>query len=326
VTSGEPFAVADGIDYFPESGMASFSASNTGALVYRSTTDAEKSHLLWFDRKGNQIGEAVEPGFYRNPRLSPDGKRLAVEQVDAGGNRDIYIVDLDRRVPARFTFDPGGDASPVWSDDGRKVAWQRSTGVYLKSSNGTGPEEQIQDQPLIPDDWQPDGRALLMHPNAPRRVLRMSFDGTDRMAHTVIEGRGITTHARVSPDGRWVAFANGDTGPFQIYIQDYPAPSGRWQVSTSGGIQPKWRRDGKELFYLSLDSRLMAVPVTLGALPEIGKPQPLFQTGIESITGFTWHQYDVTRDGQHFLINTPEIVKPPVTVVLDWPALLGKRP
>ena len=95
-------------------------------------------------------------------------------------------------------------------------------------------------------------------------------------------------------------------------------------MSTKGGIQPKWRRDGKELFYLALDGRLMSVPIALGALPEIGKPQALFQTSIESVTGFAWHQYDVSRDGQYFLVNTPEIVKPPITEVLGWPALVGR--
>jgi hypothetical protein len=323
--SGEPFVITDSVDYFPESGMAAFSASDTGALAYRSSSDVEKSRLLWFDRTGKQTGEVMEAASYRNPRLSPDGKRLAVEQVDGTGNRDIYIVDLARRVSSRFTFDPMSDASPVWSNDGSKIAWQRATGTHAKLSNGTGQEERIHTDPWIPDDWEPDGRGLLLHSNAPRLVSRLPLDGADRTARPVIEGReGITTHARVSPDGRWVAFANGDSGPFEIYLQNYPTMSGRWLVSTKGGIQPKWRGDGKELFYLALDSRLMSVPITLGPLPEIGKPQPLFQTSIESVTGFAWHQYDVSLDGQRFLVNTPEIIKPPITVVLGWPALVGR--
>ena len=305
--SGEPFVVADAVDYFPESGMASFSASDTGALVYRSSSDLEKSRLLWFDRKGKQTGEVMDAAPYRNPRLSPDGKRLAVEQVDPSGNRDIYVIDLEKRLSTRITFDPDIDASPVWSDDGLRFAWYRGSGTYVKLANGTGQEERIHADPLIPDDWEPGGLGLLAHPNAPRLVLRLPIGGADRTPRTVIEGRGgITTHARVSPDGRWVAYTNGDDGPFQIWLQNYPTASGRWQVSTTGGIQPKWRHDGKELFYLSIDGRLMAVPVTLGALPEIGKAQPLFETRIESVTGFTWHQYDVSPDGQHFLVNTPE--------------------
>ena len=182
----------------------------------------------------------------------------------------------------------------------------RGSGTYTKLANGTGQEERIHADPLIPDDWEPGALGLLAHPNAPRLVLRLPIGGADRTPRTVIEGRGgITTHARVSPDGRWVVYANADDGPFQIWLQDYPRTFGRRQVSTTGGIEPKRSHDGKELFYLSIDGRLMAAPVTLGALPEIGKAQPLFQTAIESVTGFTWHQYDVSRDGQRFLAQHP---------------------
>jgi Tol biopolymer transport system component len=136
----------------------------------------------------------------------------------------------------------------------------------------------------------------------------------------VIDGRVITTHARVSPDGAWVAFGNADSGRFEIFIQNFPTASGRWQISTDGGIQPKWRGDGKELFYLTFDGTIVAVPLTLGALPEVGKPQRLFDSRIDSTTGFTWHQYDVSPDGQRFLVNTPETLVSPLTVVVNWTA------
>jgi hypothetical protein len=111
----------------------------------------------------------------------------------------------------------------------------------------------------------------------------------------------------------------------EVFLENYPKSSGRWPVSSAGGIQPKWHPDDNELFYLGLDGRLMAVPLALGALPEIGRPQPLFQTGVEAITGFTWHQYDVTRDGQRFLVNVAQPVNVPVTVLLNWPAASGPR-
>ena len=126
----------------------------------------------------------------------------------------------------------------------------------------------------------------------------------------------------MSPDARWIAFGNTDSGRFEIYVQNFPNPSGRWPVSTDGGIQPKWRRDGKELFYLALDDTLMSVPVTLDALAEIGKPQRLFQTRMEATSGFTWHQSDVTPDGQRFLVNMPEAVTSPLAIVINWPGLL----
>jgi hypothetical protein len=183
----------------------------------------------------------------------------------------------------------------------------------------------VRDEPWIPDDWLPDGTGLVCHPNAPLQIVNIPMVGADRTPQVVVEGRTITTQGRLSPDGRWIAFASSDSGRFEVYVQNYPKPAGRWQVSTDGGLQPKWRSDGKELYYLGLDSRLMAVPVALGALAEVGKPAPLFTTRVEPTTGLVWHQYDVTRDGQRFLINTPEIIRSAVTVVLNWPELL-KQP
>ena len=324
VTTGEPFPLAERVDQSPESGLAAFSASDTGVLVYSSSPAAAVSRLLWFDRAGHQLSQLGEPRNYRNPRLSPDGTRLAVELVDSSGNRDIWLMDVARGVPVRFTFDQGRDASPVWSPDGKQIAWQGNTGVYVKASSGEGGGERLRAEAWIPDDWSRDGGALLYHANPPLQVWLRSIGRGAATERPVIEGRGITTQARVSPDGRWVAFANADSGRFEIYVQNFPTPSGRWQVSASGGLQPKWRGDGKELFYLAADGRLMAVPVTLGSLVEIGQPQPLFQTRIEVSTGITWHQYDVTPDGQRFLVNTPEIVTSPATVVLNWPALLKR--
>jgi len=153
----------------------------------------------------------------------------------------------------------------------------------------------------------------------------MDPSAPDKGRRQILEGRGITTQARISPDGQWVAYTNADSGRFEIIIQDFPTAAGRWQVSTTGGLQPKWRADGKELYYLTLDGRLVAVPVTLGALVEIGKPQVLFQSQTETVTGFTWHQYDVSTDGQRFLVNTTEVTVTPVTVVYDWPALVRNR-
>ena len=290
-TTGEPVPLAERVDYFAESGSAAFSASDTGVLVYRSSPEGALNRLVWFDRSGTRIGQVGEPASYRNPRLSPDARRVAVELVDATGNRDIWILDAARGAPVRFTFDPGRDASPVWSSNGQFIVWQGPTGMYIKSADGKGEAERLRDEPWIPDEWLPDGSGFLCHPPAPREVMLMSWPGPDRTPRKVIEGQGITTQARLTPDGRWVAFATTHEARFEVMIQDYPKPSGRWQVSFGGGVQPKWRADAKELFYVTPDGRLAAVPVTLGTLVEIGKPQILFQTQAEVISGFTWHQY-----------------------------------
>ena len=321
-TTGEPLTLVERVDQFPESGVAAFSASQTGILMYRATLEAAVSRLRWVDRGGKPLGDVGEARPYRNPRLSPDGKRVAVEIVDESGNRDIWLLDVTRGVPARFTFDQGRDAAPVWSGDGQTIFWQGNNAMYKRSSTGTGPPEAIRNEPWIPDDPMPNASGFLAHPIAPRQIWLFPLAGTRSRTRPVVEGRLITTHARVSPDARWIAFGNTDSGRFEIYLQNFPNPSGRWPVSTDGGIQPKWRRDGKELFYLALDDTLMSVPVTLDALAEIGKPQRLFQTRMEATSGFTWHQYDVTPDGQRFLVNMPEAVTSPLAIVINWPGLL----
>jgi dipeptidyl aminopeptidase/acylaminoacyl peptidase len=293
-------------------------------LVYGASPTVAVSRLLWFDRAGHQLSQLGALGSYRNPRLSPDGTQVAVELVDQSGNRDVWLMDTTRGRPVRFTFGAGRDASPVWSPDGRTIAWQATDGIYAKPSSGQGAAERIRPDPWIPDEFTPDGQALLYHPGPPTRIWLRHIGTPVSSERPAVEGRGITTHARVSPDGRWVAFTNADSGRFEVYLQNFPRPSGRWQVSSGGGLQPKWRHDGKELYYLALDGRLMAVPVTLRSLPDIGEAQPLFQTRAEILTGLTWHQYDLTPDGQRFLVNMPEVASSPATVVVNWPALAKK--
>jgi Tol biopolymer transport system component len=319
-TTGDPFMVADHVERFAETALAAFSASESGVLVYRTSGDSARSTLVWFDRHGTRLGTIGDTAAYRNPRLSPEGERVAVEMVDSAGNRDIWIIDAARGVPTRFTFDPARDASPVWSNDGRTIGWQGNARLYAKPSTGAGREESLADAPWIPDDWLPDGSGLLCHAASPREIVLLPLRGEDRRMRPVVQSRGIVTHARMSADGRWVAFIDNASGRFEVFVQDFAGGTERWQISTQGGIQPKWRRDGKELFYLAFDGTIMSVSLALGALAEIGKPTPLFQTRIEPATGFVWHQYDVAPDGRRFLVNAPEAVKVPLTVVINWPA------
>ena len=316
-TRGDAVPVANRVDYFAETGVAAFAASETGVLIYRGSTGFATSRLRWLDRAGREISQVGEPRTYRNPRISPDGSRVAVELVDPTGNRDIWLLDMARGVPVKFTFDRGRDSAPVWSPDGKYIAWQGAAALYMKPASGGGREEVLHREPWIPDDW-PDNRGLLVHPSAPRQIWLLPLDGEKGEPRPVIDGRVIATHARVSPDGAWVAYASNDSGRFEVYIQNFPTPAGPWQISTNGGIQPKWRRDGKEIYYLAPDGTIAAVSLTLGALPEVGKPQPLFQSRLNLTTGFTWHQYDVSPDGQRFLVNTPDTTTSPLTVVVNW--------
>ena len=322
--TGEPIATTDQIEQ-GLTGNLVFSASRTGVMAYRDASRTAASRLVWRDRDGKQLGAVGEPGTYRNPRLSPDGRRVAVEQLDRSGNRDIWILDAETGTPWRFTYDNSRDAAPVWSSDGRRLAWQGSTALYVKDAAG-GREEVLSNEPLIPDDWLPDGTGLLYHPFQPRAVWLLPLSGVDRTPKPVIEGRSIATHARMSPDGRWVAFSSSESGVFQVFVQNYPSGTVRIPVSIEGGMQPLWRPDGKELFFLSLNSLLMSVPITLGdGTVEARRPQPLFDTRIEPTTGTVWHQFDVSPDGKRFLLNAPLIPESAVTVVVNWPALIPRQ-
>ena len=189
-TTGEPLTIAERVDQFPESGVAAFSASQTGILMYRATTEAAVSRLRWVDRGGKPLGDVGEARPYRNPRLSPDGKRVAVEIVDRTGNRDIWLLDVTRGVPARFTFDQGRDAAPVWSGDGQTIFWQGNTAMYKRSSSGTGPPEAVRDEPWIPDDPLPDASGFLAHPIAPRQIWL--FPLTAPIAHLVRSSKVVS--------------------------------------------------------------------------------------------------------------------------------------
>jgi hypothetical protein len=308
------------VSQYPELGTAAFASSPTGVLVYGDAPGSQSNRLTWFDRSGKVLGTVGDPAAYANPRLSPDGKRIAVEIVDVSGNRDIWLMEVARGVPVRFTFDPGRDVSPVWSPDGQTIVWQGATRLKARSSSGAGVEETLSNEEWIPDDWLPDGSGLLFHTPAPRQIRLLPMAGPDRAPRLIVQGESVTTHARVSPDGRWMAYASVDSGRVEVYVQRSHASTARWQVSTEGGFQPIWRGDGKEIFYVATDGTLMAAPVQLDELAEVGKPQPLFSTRIEGPVATLWHQYGVTPDGQRFLVNSPEALTAPVTVLVNWPA------
>jgi serine/threonine protein kinase/Tol biopolymer transport system component len=322
--TGDPIATADRIEQAPETGNIVFSGSVAGVLVYRDSSRMSVSRLVWRDRAGSEIGVIGDANTYRNPRLSPDGRRIAVELLDRLGNRDIWILD-DRGTASRFAGGAGRDASPVWSRDGKRIAWQGNTSVYVKDVMG-GREEVLRNEPWIPDDWLHDGTGLLYHPGNPRAVWLLPLAGPDRTPRPIVEGSSITTHARVSPDGQWVAFASTDSGTFQVYVQRLRTGTNRVPVSIEGGLQPKWRPDGRELFYLGLNGMLMSVPITLGeSTVEALRPQPLFDTRIEPTTGTIWHQYDVSPDGTRFLLTVPLIAESAVTIVVNWPSLVTRQ-
>jgi Tol biopolymer transport system component len=336
---GEPTRLAEQIPFNLLYGRAAFAVSETGVLIYRSGTETAVRQLTWFDRRGNIQKTIGDPGSYANPDLSHDGKRLAVESVDAQTrNRDIWITDLDRGVATRFTFDPQSDGEHVWSPDGSRIAFRSErTGrqqIYVKSTGGLEMETPLTESNVNenPMDWFPDGRSLLfLRQDGGKTGLNLwllPLEG-DTKPVPVLQTNFSEIQAQVSPDGRYIAYANDESGEYQIYVMSFPSKGGKSQVSKDGGMQPRWRQDGTELFYIAADGTLMTVPVSLGQTFEAGSPVRLFPTPIDGSNYFadSLHDYAVSSDGQRFLLNLPAPTggNPlPITVVVNWTSSLNR--
>jgi dipeptidyl aminopeptidase/acylaminoacyl peptidase len=328
---GEPVAVADQITSDTIRGDA-FSAAANGVLAYRSASS--DSELIWFDRSGRQIGLFPAEGDYHNPWLSPDERRLAVEKTDpATGNHTIWVLELARGVSSRLVFDGAGAHVPVWSPDGRRIVFSsnRLGGVdlYQIPADGTGVGEIVLSSsdrfPMTVTDWSLDGRLLLYHFERAGQTDAILPVSPLSKPHDFIQTPSSEREGQFSPDIQWVAYASNESGFWEVYVRRFPGGGGKWQVSTRGGAQPRWRRDGRELFYLAPDGKLMAVDVKAsGATFETDTPRELFNT---SITAFNRrNQYVVTGDGQRFLVNlsAEDRDSAPITVVLNWQSVLEK--
>ncbi|MGH9837226.1 MAG: protein kinase domain-containing protein [Blastocatellia bacterium] len=327
--TGEPFAVADKVSV-NNIGKGHFSVSDNGSLAYDPTGASNNQQLTWVDRTGKLLETVGTPGVIEYPRLSPDGKRIAVVRRDAQtGTWDIYVIDLARGASSRLTFDPGDDRSPVWSPDGSRIAWSSNRGagfqIYQKLASGVGQEELLlkSDVRIGPGNWSADGRFILYTRTDPKTeadLWILPLEG-ERQPFLFLQTPFIKIWPRFSPDGRWIAYGSNDQGRYEVYVQTFPASGGKWQVSTNGGIQPHWRSDGKELFYIS-DGKPMAVEVKPGSSFEAGMPKALFD--LEPLRATA--DYAVTADGQRFLFVTQGEATASLqyTVVLNWMAELKK--
>ena len=336
--SGEPFPIAEQVLSNPVFGDAMFSASESGVLAYRGGAFSGKTQLTWFDRTGKQLGIVGPPGEYLNPELSPDGKRVAVEQKSAQGHRDIWLLELSGGAATRFTFNPVDEYYPIWSPDGSHIVFasdrEGSYGLYLKPSSGVGSEELLLKSAteVAPFSWSSDGRFIVYRFFGTKGHVEewgLPMSG-DRKPFALLRSEEFSyAYAKLSPDGRWVAYMTNESGRNEIDIQTFPKPGGKWQVSDAGGIYPRWSRDGKELFYLAPDGKLTALTVKGDSALEAGVPTALFEThmvgGPRNVVGFR-QQYDVASGSQRFLINVPvaEETSSPITLVLNWTAGLKK--
>ncbi|HXB70267.1 MAG TPA: hypothetical protein VNY05_18605, partial [Candidatus Acidoferrales bacterium] len=341
---GEPFPLAEQVGSMLATEF--FSVSANGVLAYRngSAIGGGGSQLVWFDRQGKSLGTLGPPGSYGGgPTLSPDGNRAAVDQGDAAGNRNVWVLDVARGVPTRFTFDSGQDFSPAWSPDGTRLVFGSfrgagaAFGIYQRDSSGTGKEELLLQSslPMDPNSWSPDGRYLLYSTgNKSKRDLWV-LPATARTPPgskptPYLQGPYNEQQGQFSPDGHWIAYSSDETGSYQVYVQSFPAGAAKVQVSTAGGSQPRWRRDGKEIFYISADARLTAVAVKTEPRFEAGAPHALFDVRTPAGPLIDWFShYDVAVDGKRFLVNTVATgsaasAPTPITVIVNWPAALKR--
>ena len=327
---GEATVILPEIQYLPQVKRAIFAVSDQGLLVAQSGGEAALSQLSWFDRKGNAVGVVGKPEVYGNVFLAPDGKSVATDKTDmASLNIDVWTQELRRDGSKRLTFDPAIDAVPIWSPDAGQLVFasnrQTYFGLFVKNSDGANDEKVIVQGEAgnFPSDWSRDGKYILYC-----RGPNLWFVTYPELKSSLfLKAPSVFRNGQFSPDGKWVAYASNETGKWEIYVTSFPDARGRWQISSGGGEQPRWRGDGKELFYLSLDGKMMAAPVTTGAHFDAGTSVTLFQTTPrQPVLVYDLFVYDVSRDGQRFLINTQvkQAESVPMSVVLNWPANLNR--
>jgi len=330
--SGQPTPILNDVQYLPRIAKAVFAATDAGLLVAQKSGETGVSQLLWFDRKGQQVGAATKqgaPALYGNVFLAPNGKSLAADTTDpTSQNTDIWTYDLRNGSSKRLTFDPSIDTMPVWNPDSTQLVFASNRNLkfelYLKDANGAQDEKPMAQDGAdrFPTDWSRDGKYVLYEQGADLWFVTLP----EQKSSLFLKAPSSMKIGRFSPDGKWVAYASNESGRWEIYVTSFPQAHGKWQISNGGGDQPKWRGDGRELFYLSPEGKVMAASVTTGANFDAGAPSALFQANArEGVATSEQVSYDIDKEGQKFLINTQlkQGDTLSMSVVLNWPAKLN---
>jgi Tol biopolymer transport system component len=326
---GEPFPIAENA-VFP-------SVSNDGTLTYMSAATSRQSRLVWLDRTGQPAGEIGEPQLDMYvPSVSPDGRYVAVEGIEAATGADIWLHDTVRATKTRLTLDPARDSRPFWSRDGKQVVfWSLRNGGklrnFIQNVDGSQTAESVaEDVRGFVTDWSPDGKYILLEDPIPSRVWcvkRLASGKWEACSPTdpKLTTPGIGSCARFSPNGRFIAYVNEEPGTDEIYVATFPGLERKWHVSSGGGTQPVWSRNGRELFYVKKDT-LFAVPVSTNPEFSFSSPVRLF-----SDPAFEWQYsnptYDVSPDGKRFVVIKPvgPMSQPAIWVVQNWYAEFRDR-
>jgi eukaryotic-like serine/threonine-protein kinase len=330
--SGEPEIIAGSIGYSPATWWGSFSAGANGSLIYSAGTGTSLSQLTWLDRTGKELGHVGEPGTLSNPMFSPDGRRLAVDLADLKANNvNIWLEGVEGNSSTRFTFRTSEDVLGVWSRDGKTIAYRtvgEQVALMSKASSGLEPDRTVfsadVNQDILPNSWSLDDQQILCTMDLPSSGDRASglflIPSAGGKPKPFLETRGSERTGQISPDGKWVAYASTESGDWEIYVTTFPDAAGKWQVSRGGGTEPRWRGNGKEIYFIAQSGMLMATPVSTEGGFSSAEPSPLFPLrGRPYVSSTDMYTYDVTRDGLRFLVN--RFVKAdhptPLTIVLN---------
>ena len=330
--AGDAFPVAEQVSSLRS--LAFFSASTNGALAYR-TGGGASYHLGWFDRAGKHLGIAGPAGDYQDLALSPDDSRVVASRLDPqSGNRDLWLIELDRNSASRFTFHVAMDQWPVWSPDGARIAFssprEGPEGLYQKVASGAGSDELLlkPGARALANDWSRDGRHIVFSSIGPKTgsdlwVLRLEADRAQRAPPVpYLQTEFEESQGQFSPDGKFIAYTSNESGRYEVYVQPFPASGAKWMVSAGGASQPRWRRDSKEIFYLGFDFRLMAAEVKTTPQFAASVPKPLFQTRALRGGSAIYYRYAPSADGKRFLVISllEEAASAPITLMLNWAA------
>ena len=324
---GKPVAVAADVAYSTGFNFADFSISQTGMIAFMQEDPALRQPV-WYDRSGRVVGSVGEPGIYLSIRLSPDeGRVLTVRADPETRTGDVWIEEIGRKAAQRVTFRNAISRAVVWSPDGNEVMFGMSTAgptdVRRKSLTGSSDDEPFFATPSLdlPSDWSPDGIHVLVQQIRDTTLWDLMLARADgkEPVKAWLAGPFDELMARFSPDGKWVAYTSNESGRDEVYVRPFPGPGTATRVSVHGGSMPVWRKDGRELFFLSPRADVMAAPIAAGSPLRFGEPVRLFSASIPEMTTQI-HAYDVSRDGQRFLINSRVGVREPkrINVLLNW--------
>jgi len=332
---GEPVSVAEDIRSGGANGRNGFAVSENGVLAYRAGESGGNVQLSWYTREGKPAGTALPVGDYGQIELSPDDKRVVLERLpggSGGSGGDLWLLDLSTGVFSRLTSGPDSERDPLWSPDSQSVIYTVNDGKESGIRQvviGAGDTPVFADgKANFLDDWSRDGKLLVYHTSGGNDISVLPLSG-DRKSKVVFRTSFQKDELRLSPDGRWIAYMSMESGQPEVYLAAFPSFTDRRQVSTGGGLMPLWRKDGRELYYVSLDRKVMAAEVKAGSTLETGTVKALFQVQGALNISATTYMWAVTGDGQKFLLReavgaSNGGVAEPLNIVIHWPSAIGR--